>query len=109
MAKKFRGQGKGKKQVACTLPIPLYTRLQQLADASGVTVSDYARKAIIKTVQEWIRFEEIEHSGAVGTIVVGHPIAELPPPIDATTALRAAEMPELPYGSKKASAGRKTS
>lgn len=82
MATKFKGQGKGKKQVACTLPVTIFERLKALAEASGVTVSDYARKAIIQTVQQRIRFEEIEHSGAVGTIVVGTPIAEIPPKPD---------------------------
>ena len=98
MTTKSNGHGKGKKLVSCTVPVPVYHQLQSLAEASGLTPSGYARKAIIRTIQSKIRFEEIEHGTHSVPVITGNPIAEIPVPIDyrqvfrnAQNALRAAE------------------
>ena len=89
MAAKSNSHGKGKKLVSCTIPIEMYDKLLQLAEVSGLTISNYARKSIIRTVQANIRFQEIEHGTTQNPITVGNPIAHLPPVIS----LRAAEDP----------------
>ena len=77
------------KQVACTLPEAMYESLRALAEASGLTMSGYARKAIIRTVQAQIYFTEEERG------LLGLPIAQIPPPIDIEEVLaeRATEKP----------------
>lgn len=108
MSTKTKGPGKGKKHVSTTVPVPIYSLLEELAESSGISPTAYARKAIIRTVQAMIRFQETEVAPDKKPISIGYPIAEIPQPIDETAELRAAETPELPYG-KKVSAGRKTS
>lgn len=109
MTTKTRGAGKGKRHVSTTVPEPVYKLLEELAETSGITPTAYARKAIIRTVNAMIRFQETEVGPDKKPISIGFPIAEIPPAIEEESLFRAAEKPEHPYGTKKATAGRKTS
>ena len=88
MSSQFKGQGKGKKQVACTLSIQLFNRLGDLAKASSISRSDYVRRAVSQAITS-----NTYYPGAADT--KGLPIANLPPPIDIEEVLaaRAAEEP----------------
>ena len=60
MKKKPNPHGEGKKLISTTLPLHLFDQLSDLAKACGKTRSDYARSAIIRTVQAKIQFTETE-------------------------------------------------